>query len=49
MSHAKKGTGDLIVTVEVAVPQKLTADERRAVEALAEASPDSPRAHLGVQ
>ena len=46
---AKKGRGDLLVTVEVAVPTKLTAEQRRAVEALAEASPDSPRAHLGVQ
>jgi molecular chaperone DnaJ len=43
-------TGDLLVTVEVAVPQKLTADERKAVEALAAATDGrSPRAHLGVQ
>ena len=46
--QTKKGGGDLLVTVEVAVPQKLTAEERRAVEALAEATTDSPRAHLGV-
>ena len=46
--QTKKGRGDLLVTVEVAVPQKLTADERRAVEALAEATTASPRAHLGV-
>lgn len=46
--EAKKGTGDLLVTVEVAVPQKLSAAERKAVEALAEASDESPRAHLGV-
>lgn len=45
----KKGTGDLLVTVEVAVPQKLSAAERKAVEALAASMPDgSPRAHLGV-
>jgi molecular chaperone DnaJ len=44
----KKGRGDLMVTVEVAVPQKLSADQRAAVEALAAASTDSPRAHLGV-
>ena len=44
----KKGRGDLMVTVEVAVPQKLNAEERRAVEALAEVTTDSPRAHLGV-
>lgn len=47
--ETKKGTGDLLVTVEVAVPQKLSAAERKAVEALAAATPDtSPRAHLGV-
>jgi len=45
----KKATGDLLVTVEVAVPQKLSAAERKAVEALAAASDGrSPRAHLGV-
>jgi molecular chaperone DnaJ len=43
-----KGIGDLLVTTEVAVPSKLTAAERKAVEALAAASKDSPRAHLGV-
>jgi molecular chaperone DnaJ len=43
---AKKGQGDLLVTVEVAVPRKLTADEKKAVEALAEAATESPRAHL---
>jgi molecular chaperone DnaJ len=40
--------GDLLVTVEVAVPQKLTAAERKAIEALAAATDASPRAHLGV-
>ncbi len=45
---AKKGRGDLMVTVEVAVPTKLTSEERRAVEALAEATTASPRTHLGV-
>jgi molecular chaperone DnaJ len=45
---AKKGRGDLMVTVEVAVPRKLSAEERRAVEALAEVSTESPRAHLEV-
>ncbi len=44
----KKSRGDLLVSVEVAVPQKLNADERRAVEALAEVTTESPRAHLGV-
>ena len=44
----KKGTGDLLATVEVAVPQKLSAAERKAVESLAAAGTESPRAHLGV-
>jgi molecular chaperone DnaJ len=44
----KKGTGDLLATVEVAVPAKLSAAERKAVEALAAANDESPRAHLGV-
>jgi molecular chaperone DnaJ len=47
VSAAKK-KGDLLVTVEVAVPAKLSAEERKAVEALAAASTESPRAHLGV-
>jgi molecular chaperone DnaJ len=46
----RRKTGDLLVTVEVAVPQKLTAEERRAVEALAAAANGrSPRAHLGIE
>jgi molecular chaperone DnaJ len=43
-----KGAGDLLVTVEVAVPAKLSGEERKAVEALAAATSESPRAHLGV-
>jgi molecular chaperone DnaJ len=43
-----KSTGDQLVTVEVAVPQKLSAAERKAVEALGAATSQSPRAHLGV-
>ncbi len=42
------GAGDLLVTVAVAVPQELSTQQREAVEALAEATTDSPRAHLGV-
>jgi molecular chaperone DnaJ len=42
----KKAGGDLLVTVEVAVPQKLSAAERKAIEALAAANGESPRAHL---
>ncbi|MFP5375986.1 MAG: DnaJ C-terminal domain-containing protein, partial [Acidimicrobiia bacterium] len=40
--------GDLLVTVEVAVPRHLSAGERQAVEALATAMDGNPRAHLGV-
>jgi molecular chaperone DnaJ len=43
-----KKHGDLLVTVEVAVPSKLTREERKAVEALAAVTTESPRAHLGV-
>jgi len=40
--------GDLLVTVEVNVPSSLTDDERHAIEALAAATLQSPRSHLGV-
>ena len=43
-----RATGNLLVSVEVAVPKKLSKEERRAIEALAEVSDESPRAHLGV-
>lgn len=43
-----KATGDLLVTVEVDVPDKLTDAQRVAVEAFAEATEGSPRSHLGV-
>ncbi|MEO7555902.1 MAG: molecular chaperone DnaJ [Acidimicrobiales bacterium] len=43
-----KPAGDLLVTLEVAVPANMSANERKAVEALAAASGESPRAHLGV-
>jgi molecular chaperone DnaJ len=44
----KNGTaGDLLVTVNVAVPQKLSSDAREALEKYAEATAgDDPRAHL---
>jgi molecular chaperone DnaJ len=43
------GVGDLLVTVEVTVPQRLTSEEREAIEALATATKgESPRSHLGV-
>lgn len=41
-------SGDLLVTVEVAVPTTLTAAQRKAVEALAAVSGSPPRQHLGV-
>ena len=45
---AGKHPGDLLVTVEVAVPSKLSDAERKAVEDFAAASAESPRAHLEV-
>ena len=43
----KRRTGDLIVTTDVVVPTKLSAEERKAVEELSRATTDSPRDHLG--
>jgi molecular chaperone DnaJ len=40
--------GDLLVTVEVSVPQHLSDDERAAIEKLAAAQSESPRRYLGV-
>jgi molecular chaperone DnaJ len=45
---ASTGFGDLLVTVEVAVPQHLTDAQRKAIEALAETLTDDPRRDLGV-
>jgi molecular chaperone DnaJ len=46
---AAKGTGDLLVTVEVAVPSKLSSAQRKALEAFQAAGDGaSPREHLGV-
>jgi molecular chaperone DnaJ len=44
----RQGRGDLLVTVEVAVPSRLSKEQRAAVEAFAAASKESPRVHLGV-
>jgi molecular chaperone DnaJ len=41
--------GDLLVTVEVVVPSELTDSQREALEALAQATPESPREHLGAE
>ena len=48
MPKAAGGTGDLLVTVEVLVPESLSDEQRQAVEALAAATPANPRQHLGV-
>ena len=40
------GPGDLLVTVEVAVPQRLTTEAKDALEKYAAAAPDDPREHL---
>ncbi len=45
---AGDGAGDLLATVVVSVPGDLTDAQRAAVEALADATHESPRAHLGV-
>ena len=45
---AAKSTGDLLVTVQVAVPTSLTDDQRDALESLADTLPAAPREHLGV-
>ncbi len=48
MPKAGAGAGDLLVTVDVVVPQTLSEEQRPAVEALAATEPGNPRAHLGV-
>ena len=48
MPKAGGGVGDLMVTVDVVVPQTLSDEQRQAVEALAAIDSDNPRAHLGV-
>jgi len=44
----KKDTGDLLVTVEVAVPEELTDEQRTAIEELARVIEPPSRASLGV-
>jgi molecular chaperone DnaJ len=44
----KGGRGDLLVTVEVDVPGKLSKDEKQLLRQLQEARPDSPRQRLGM-
>ena len=43
---ARPGAGDLLVTVEVAVPQQVNDEARAALEALAAAQPDDPRPQI---
>jgi len=45
----KGGAGDLLVTVRVDVPSKVSKEERELLERLRAARPDSPRRKLGVQ
>jgi molecular chaperone DnaJ len=42
----RRGRGDLLVTVEVVVPQEPNEDEKAAIEALSEAGDDNPREGL---
>jgi molecular chaperone DnaJ len=46
--RGKGGAGDLLATVMVSVPTDLSDEQRAAVQALADATTESPRAHLGV-
>ena len=48
IEKTKGSPGDLLVTFEVAVPEKLSEDERKAVEALGDTLKANPREHLGV-
>jgi molecular chaperone DnaJ len=41
--------GDLLVTIEVQVPEELTSEQRAAVESLAAAFPGDPRSSLAEQ
>jgi molecular chaperone DnaJ len=41
-----KAQGDLLVTVEIDIPQNLSAKEREALQAYAALAAESPRAHL---
>lgn len=47
--ETQNGTGDMLVTLEIEVPDELTDSERSAIEALKDAQADrNPRARLGV-
>jgi molecular chaperone DnaJ len=44
-----KGQGDLMVTVQVDVPQRLSKEEKQLLSQLRDAQKESPRARLGVK
>jgi molecular chaperone DnaJ len=44
--HTKGAAGDLLVTVEVAVPARLSPGAREAIEKLAAELPDDPRPEI---
>jgi molecular chaperone DnaJ len=46
--RGRKGRGDLLVTIQVAVPEHLSPEERRAIKDLAQVLQSPARAHLGV-
>ena len=46
--HTKKGDGDLIVTLEIVVPQNLSADAEEALKKYAELQSGDPREYLGL-
>ncbi len=48
VSSTSGGSGDLLVTVNVEVPSKVSKKEKQLLEQLREASGESPRARLGV-
>jgi molecular chaperone DnaJ len=48
-AQGRSGAGDLLVSTEVAVPKKLTKQQKAAVEELARLSDEDPRRHLEVK
>ena len=48
VASARKGVGDLLATIEVAVPTELDDETRQLLEQLKQREPEDVRAHLGV-
>ena len=46
-SNGSTAKGDMLVTVNVVVPQKLSKESKELLQRFAEAQPESPREHLG--